>query len=103
FYSIAGRYVHLAAISDAQRLDNTEVPYIGTVHNGIDLNSYPFQKDKDDALVYIGRSNPDKGPKEAITIARRAGLPLRMLLKRGEPPEREYFERAVDTLLATDV
>ena len=30
---------------------------------------------RNDVLVYIGRANPDKGPKEAITIARRAGLP----------------------------
>ena len=35
--------------------------------------------------MYVGRANPDKGPKEAITIARRAGLPLHMILKRGEP------------------
>ena len=41
--------------------------------------------------MYIGRANPDKGPKEAITIARRAGLPLRMLLKRGEPPEQRLL------------
>jgi glycosyltransferase involved in cell wall biosynthesis len=103
FYSIAGRYVHLAAISDAQRLDNPDVPYIGTVHNGIDLDSYPFQKEKDDFLVYIGRSNPDKGPKEAITIARRAGLPLQMLLKRSEQPEKEYFEHEIEPLLASDI
>ncbi len=103
FYSIAGRYVHLAAISDAQRLDNPDVPYIGTVHNGIDLDSYPFQEEKDDFLVYIGRSNPDKGPKEAITIARRAGLPLQMLLKRSEQPEKEYFEHEIEPLLASDI
>jgi glycosyltransferase involved in cell wall biosynthesis len=53
--------------------------------------------------VYIGRANPDKGPTEAITIARRAGLPLHMILKRGEPPEREYFEREVKPMLASDV
>ena len=29
---------------------------------------------RNDSLVYIGRANPDKGPNEAITIARRAGL-----------------------------
>ena len=103
FYSMAGQHVHLAAISDAQRADNTEVPYIGTVHNGIDLNSYPFRENKDDVLVYIGRSNPDKGPKEAINIARRAGLPLQMLLKRSEQPEREYFEHEIEPLLASDI
>jgi glycosyltransferase involved in cell wall biosynthesis len=95
--------VHLVAISDAQRADNDGIPYLGTVHNGIDLAAYPFREKKDDVLVYIGRSNPDKGPKEAINIARRAGLPLRMLLKRGEIPEREYFEHEIEPLLSSDI
>jgi glycosyltransferase involved in cell wall biosynthesis len=102
-YSIAGLHVHLVAISDAQRADNPSLPYLGTVHNGVDLGSYPYREQKDDVLVYIGRSNPDKGPKEAITIARRAGLPLQMILKRNEPPERAYFEREIEPLLASDI
>ncbi len=102
-YSIVGRHVHLVAISEAQRADNPDVPYIGTVHNGIALDSYPYREQKDDVLIYIGRSNPDKGPKEAIMLARRAGLPLQMILKRTEQPEREYFEREIEPLLASDI
>jgi glycosyltransferase involved in cell wall biosynthesis len=102
-YSIAGRHVHLVAISEAQRADNPDVPYLGTVYNGIDLTSYTYRENKEDVLVYIGRSNPDKGPREAITIARRAGLPLQMILKRSEPPERAYFEREIEPLLASDI
>jgi glycosyltransferase involved in cell wall biosynthesis len=103
FYSAAADHVHLVAISDAQRADNPAVTYSGTVHNGIDLDAYAYREHKDDFLVYIGRANPDKGPKEAITIARRAGLPLHMILKRNEPPEREYFEREIQPLLASDI
>jgi glycosyltransferase involved in cell wall biosynthesis len=102
-YSLLAKQIHLVAISEAQRAANLDVPYAGTVHNGIDLATYKFRADKEDALVYIGRANPDKGPKEAINIARRAGLPLLMLLKRGEPAEREYFEHEVAPLLASDV
>jgi glycosyltransferase involved in cell wall biosynthesis len=103
FYGEAAKHVHLVAISDAQRADNDDLAYIGTVHNGIDLSSYPFREEKEDVLVYIGRANPDKGPKEAINIARRAGLPLQMLLKRSEQPEREYFEHEIEPLLASDI
>jgi glycosyltransferase involved in cell wall biosynthesis len=103
FYSVTALHVHLVAISEAQRADNPSVPYIGTVHNGIDLTAYPYGEHKDDFLIYIGRANSDKGPKEAITIARRAGLPLHMILKRSEPPEREYFEREIQPLLASDI
>ena len=103
FYELASRHIHLVAISDAQRRDNEDVPYAGTVHNGIDISAYPYREDKDDFLIYIGRCNADKGPKEAITIARRAGFPLKMILKRGEAPEREYFEHEIEPLLASDV
>ena len=102
-YSLLAKELHLVAVSDAQRAANLDVPYAGTVHNGIDVSAYPFRAEKEDKLVYIGRANPDKGPKEAITIARRAGLPLLMLLKRGEPPAREYFEHEVEPMLSSDV
>jgi glycosyltransferase involved in cell wall biosynthesis len=102
-YEIVSQYVHLIAISDAQRADNPDVAYAGTVHNGIDLAAYPYRAEKDDFLVYMGRANPGKGAKEAILIARRAGRPLQMILKRSEPSEREYFEREVEPLLAADV
>jgi glycosyltransferase involved in cell wall biosynthesis len=103
FYGLASEHVHLVTVCDAQRADNPDVSYLATVHNGIDLDSYPFQEKKDDVLIYIGRSNPDKGPKEAINIARRAGLPLQMILKASEPPEREYFEHEIEPLLASDI
>jgi|tagenome__1003787_1003787.scaffolds.fasta_scaffold20983114_3 glycosyltransferase involved in cell wall biosynthesis len=102
-YALLARHLHLVAISNAQRAGNLDVPYAGTVHNGIDLAAYKFRADKERVLVYIGRANVDKGPTEAITIARRAGLPLLMLLKRGEPPEQEYFEREVVPMLGSDV
>src|SRR6188508_3310508 len=35
-YEIVAEYVHLIAISEAQRADNPDVAYAGTVHNGID-------------------------------------------------------------------
>ena len=40
-------HVHLVAISDAQRADNLDVPYAGTVHNGIDLDAYPYREEKE--------------------------------------------------------
>jgi glycosyltransferase involved in cell wall biosynthesis len=102
-YSLLSHHVHLVAISDAQRAANLDVPYAGTVHNGIDVSAYTYNENKERSLVYIGRANPDKGPKEAITIARRAGMPLHMILKRGEPAERDYFEHEIAPQLASDV
>jgi glycosyltransferase involved in cell wall biosynthesis len=103
FYALVGRYVHLVAISEAQRANNTDVPYAATVYNGIDLDAYPYREEKESFLVFIGRANPDKGPTEAIEIARRVGLPLHMILKRSEPAEREYFDADIKPRLGSDI
>jgi glycosyltransferase involved in cell wall biosynthesis len=53
--------------------------------------------------VYIGRANPDKGPTRAIEVARRAGLPLAMIVKKAEPFERAYWDEMVAPMLTDDV
>jgi glycosyltransferase involved in cell wall biosynthesis len=103
FYELLHERLHLVAISEAQRDDNPVLRYAGTVHNGIDLSSYEYCVDKDDYLVYIGRANPDKGPVRAIEVARQVGRPLKMILKRNEPPEREYYDEVVEPMLSDDV
>ncbi|HEX5613841.1 MAG TPA: glycosyltransferase family 4 protein [Acidimicrobiia bacterium] len=103
FYSAVGDIVHLVAISESQRRDNPNIRYAATVHNGIDMDAYPLCEEKDDYLVYIGRANPDKGPSIAINVARRVGLPLKMILKRNEPAERAYFEDAIAPLVTDQV
>lgn len=103
FASLLHDKVHLVAISDAQRADNPDLRYAGTVHNGIDLDAYALVEDKDRFLVYIGRANPDKGPALAIEVARRAGLPLAMIVKRSEPFERAYWDEMVAPILNDEV
>ena len=102
-YGLLADYVHLVAISAAQRADNPDIRYAGVVHNGVDLDEYPLVEDKDDFLVYIGRANPDKGPTLAIEVARRAGLPLAMVVKKNEPFERAYWDEIVAPLLHDEV
>jgi glycosyltransferase involved in cell wall biosynthesis len=103
FYGLLHQYVNLVAISESQRADNPDVRYAGVVHNGIDLAAYPFLEQKDDFLIYIGRANPDKGPTLAIEIARRAGLPLAMVVKKNEPFERTYWDEIVAPMLNDEV
>ena len=102
-YGLLADYVHLVAISDAQRADNPDIRYAGVVHNGVNLDDYRLIADKDDFLVYIGRANPDKGPTLAIEVARRAGLPLAMVVKKNEPFERAYWDEIVAPLLHDEV
>lgn len=97
------RKVHLVAISRSQRQANPDVRYAGMVHNGIDLAAHPYQPRKDGHLVFVGRISPDKGPEVAVEVARRSGRPLVMLIKRTEPPERDYWDRVVAPLLHSGV
>jgi glycosyltransferase involved in cell wall biosynthesis len=92
--------VHLVAISRAQQEANPDVRYAGLVHNAVDLERLPMTPRKGDHLVFVGRCSPDKGPELAVEIARRAGRPLVMMVKRAEPAERAHWERAVAPRLA---
>lgn len=103
FYAHLADRVHLVAISKAQRDDNPHLRYAATVHNGIDVRTYPYREHKDRFLVYIGRANPDKGPAIAIEVARRAGYPLAMIVKRSEPFERAYWDEMIAPKLHDEV
>ncbi len=102
FRLLDGR-VHLVAISDAQRRANLAVRYSGVIYNGVDLAAHPFRAKKERFLVYVGRVSPEKRPELAIDIARLAGLPLTMIVKRSEPAEQAYWDDVVAPRLGSDV
>jgi glycosyltransferase involved in cell wall biosynthesis len=60
---------------------------------------YPLREEKEDFLLFIGRTHPDKGPLRAVEAARAAGLPLVMAIKVAEEVERKHWERDVKPLL----
>src|SRR4051812_49322024 len=91
--------IHLVAISHAQQRMNAAVRVAGVVHNGIDIDAHPFQEQKEDFLVYLGRINPDKAPEVAIEVAQKTGLPLTMIIKRSEAEEWEYWHDCVEPLV----
>ena len=103
-YSLLAQHVHLVAISDAQRAANLDVPYAGTVHNGIDLVGLQVPgRQGTTRSCTSGAPTPTRARRKRSRSRAGPGLPLHMLLKRGEPPEREYFEHEIEPLLASDV
>ena len=99
--ALAGR-VHLVAISESQASLNTDLDYAGVVYNGLDIDAYPYREDKEDFLLFLGRCNPEKGPEVAVDVAKRAGKHLKMVVKRAEPAEIQYWERMVEPRLTGD-
>jgi glycosyltransferase involved in cell wall biosynthesis len=89
-------------ISHAQRRTMPPIRggiFAGTVHNAIDVASYPFSSDKDDYLLFLSRIAPEKGPHLAIEVARRLGMKLIIAAKvdrRDAEFHREVVEPQID-------
>src|SRR5438105_2435087 len=101
-YSSVGDRVWFVAISEAQRSHMPELRYGGVVYNGVDLARYPFRKDKDDFVLFLGRADPDKGALRAVRAAREAGARLVLAAKVAHPAEIEHWERDVLPALPPD-
>ncbi len=86
------------SISDAERRFKPDLNYVATVHNGIRLEHFPFSDSKEDFLLFSGRLAPEKGAGEAIEIARRSGLPLKMAAMI-EPVYQDYFDNRIKPYL----
>lgn len=92
-YRMISDRVALVAISHDQASRAPDGIHVaGVVHNGVQLDQYPFHADKEDFLLFVGRATADKGPEVAIEVARSAGLPLVMAIKIAEPLEVAYYE-----------
>jgi len=48
-------------------------------YNGVNLERYPFRREKEGYLVYVGRMTPYKGPHVAMYVARRLNTPIYMV------------------------
>jgi glycosyltransferase involved in cell wall biosynthesis len=82
--------VHYVAISEANR--HSDLRYAATIHHGIRLEDFPFDRQGSADLLFFGRIHPDKGAAEAIAAARRAG---RRLVMAGIIQDREYHNAHV--------
>lgn len=90
--------VPLVSISDSQRGPLPWVNWIGTVHHGLPVDMYPAGPGGGGYLAFLGRISPEKGVEQAIEIARRSEVPLRIAAKI-DRVDREYFEHSVRHLL----
>ena len=87
--------LYFNAISEYQRRQFSGLNFVSTIFNAIDIEQYPFNADKEDYLLFVGRMNPEKGAHHAVKIANRLGRRLLMVTKMSEPAEKKYFENEV--------
>jgi glycosyltransferase involved in cell wall biosynthesis len=85
----------LVSVSIQQRQLLPQLPWLANVYHGLPLDLYPFSpKPKGDYFAFIGRLSPEKGPDEAIAIARMSKVKLRIAGNVKEE-DRHYFEKCV--------
>ncbi len=90
----------LISISEAQREPTLGLNYLHTVYNGIDTVVYSFHSTpvQPAYLAFVGRISPEKGPVEAIKIARGVGLPLLMAGKI-DVVDKDFYQEKVEPLI----
>jgi len=71
----------VVSISDAQRAPLPFVDWVGTVYHGLPPGLHHFRDQPGKYLAFLGRISPEKQPDQAIEIARRAGMPLKIAAK----------------------
>lgn len=82
-------------LSDNQRTPVQDANWCGTVYHGLPTGQFRPSYERGSYLAFLGRLTADKGPEDAIRIARAAGMPLRIAAKvpRGEAA---YFKQKIE-------
>ncbi|WP_436497955.1 glycosyltransferase family 4 protein [Actinokineospora sp. HUAS TT18] len=98
-----GLRLPVIAISHDQAARAPDVPVARVIHHGVDAERFPSGTGSGGYLLFLGRMIPEKGVHEAITVAREAGMPLKIAAKMREPAEHAYFAEHVEPHLGGTV
>jgi glycosyltransferase involved in cell wall biosynthesis len=86
------------SISDAQRVPLPHARWVGTVHHGMPKDLLKPKLTPEGYLAFLGRITPEKGPETAISLARAAGIPLKIAAK-VDRVDQAYFDCRVSPLI----
>ena len=88
------------SISNDQRVPDLDLNYLATVYNGIDPQNYPYTESPsaDPYLAFLGRISPEKGPHNAIEIAKRTGWKLIMAGKI-DVVDQDFYQEKVEPFI----
>ncbi len=101
-YSYVAQRAWYVAISEAQKAFDPSLRYGGVVYNGIDVDFYSLQEEKEDFVLFLGRGAPEKGWRRAIETAKLAGERLVSAVKIAHPTEEEEWEKNIKPILPAD-
>jgi glycosyltransferase involved in cell wall biosynthesis len=88
----------VVSISDAQREPLPWLNWLGTVRHGLPKDSFKCYANPGQYLAFLGRISPEKGVDQAIEIAKRVDMPLKIAAKI-DRADTEYFQTSIKSLL----
>jgi glycosyltransferase involved in cell wall biosynthesis len=90
--------IPVISISDAQRRPVSRAGWVRTIHHGLPEQLLTPQPVRPTYFAFLGRISPEKAVDQAIWIAKRCGIPLRIAAK-VDAVDRDYFESEIRKLL----
>lgn len=96
------RNPYQVTISNAQSYAVPSLHHAGTVYNGLNMTSYPFSREHDGYLLYVGRISIEKGVHYAIRAAQALDLPL-IIAAKLDPLDKPYFQQYIEPHLSDQI
>lgn len=96
------RKPYLVTISESQGYAAPNLNFAGTVHNGLDMKSYPFSEEHDGYLLFVGRISIEKGVHHAVEAAQQLNLPL-IIAAKLDAIDRPYFREYIEPYLSDSI
>lgn len=86
------------SISNNQRKDLPNLNFIKTIYNAIDTDQFKFkEKNSDNYLLFFARFSPEKGPDDAIIVAKKTKKKL-IIRAKVDQIDQEYFQRLINEI-----
>ena len=102
-YRAIGPGVPIIAISHHQAATAGPIPIAAVIHHGVEPQAFPVGTGSGGYYCWLGRMVSYKGPREAIEVARRAGVRLLLAGKMEHENEVEYFHEQIEPLLGGNI
>jgi len=67
------KFPNYVAISKSQKRSAPGVNFVKTIYHGLPIEKYPFNPKPQNYLLWLSKISPEKGPAEAIEIAKKTG------------------------------
>ncbi|MDD5693039.1 MAG: glycosyltransferase [Patescibacteria group bacterium] len=103
--SEAGQYFVSISKDQARRyLECFDIKnHLGTVYNAVNTDFYSVNYNKKgDYLLWVGRFCMEKGPHIAIEVAHKVGVPIKLIGKKAEKHEIDYYDKFIAPILGSD-